>query len=43
MIQYRNGNADITLYGDGTRIIETDDSILKLDTPLNIDIMVSFL
>ena len=41
MIQYRNGNADITLYDDGTRIIETDDSILKLDTPLNIDIRVS--
>jgi len=41
MIQYRNGNADITLYDDGTRIIETEDSILRLDTPLNIDIRVS--
>jgi len=41
MIQYRNGNADITLYEDGTRFIETEDSILRLDTPLNIDIRVS--
>lgn len=41
MIHYKNGNADITLYGDGTRIIETDDDVLKLDTPLNIDIRVS--
>lgn len=41
MIHYKNGNADITLYGDGTRIIETDDSTLRLDTPLNIDIRVS--
>lgn len=38
MIQYLNGNANITLYEDGTRIIETQDDYLNLDQPLNIDI-----
>jgi len=38
--QYRNGNADIELYKDGTRIIQFEDK-LQLDYPLNIDIRVS--
>jgi hypothetical protein len=38
--EYKNGNADIKLYDDGTRVIEYDD-VLNLDTPLNIDIKVS--
>lgn len=40
MIKYQNGNAHITLYGDGTRIIETEGDYLDLDQPLNIDIRV---
>jgi hypothetical protein len=37
---YQNGNADIELFEDGTRIIQFEDN-LKLDYPLNIDIRVS--
>lgn len=37
--EYKNGNADIILYEDGTRVIEYDNQ-LNLDTPLNIDIKV---
>lgn len=37
---FRNGNAEITIYNDGTRIIEFEDQ-LQLDWPLNIDIRVS--
>ena len=39
--QYQNGNADIKLYDDGTRIIECVDDQLKLNFPLNIDIRIS--
>lgn len=38
--EYKNGNANIKLYGDGTRIIEYDGT-LQLDVCLNIDIRVS--
>lgn len=37
---YQNGNANIKIHDDGTRIIEFEDE-LKLDSPLNIDIRVS--
>lgn len=37
---YKNGNADIKLYENGTRVIEYDDT-LKLEMCLNIDIKVS--
>jgi hypothetical protein len=40
LAEYKNGNADIKLYEDGTRVIEYDGE-LKLDLPLNIDIRVS--
>jgi hypothetical protein len=40
MINYQNGNGNITLKNDGTRIIEYENN-LKLDWPLNIDIRVS--
>jgi hypothetical protein len=40
MINYQNGNAHITLYEDGTRVIEYEGE-LKLDACLNIDIRVS--
>jgi len=40
LTKYQNGNADIELYDDGTRIIQFEDT-LNLDYPLNIDIRVS--
>jgi len=40
LAKYQNGNADITLYNDGTRIVQFEDE-LKLDYPLNVDIRVS--
>lgn len=40
MIQYQNGNANITLKEDGTRIIDYVND-LQLEYPLNIDIRVS--
>lgn len=39
--KYKNGNAEITLSSDGTRVIEYPDSGIRLDYPLNIDIRVS--
>src|SRR5574343_495918 len=39
MIMYKNGNANITLYNDGTRIVEFENK-LQLEYPLNIDIRV---
>lgn len=36
-----NGNASITLYTDGTRIVEYPDSGLVLDYPMNVDIRLS--
>lgn len=42
LYSYKNGNADITIYRDGTRIIDyPDNENIKLDFPLNIDIRVS--
>ena len=38
--KFQNGNAEIEIQQDGTRIIEFKDK-LKLDWPLNIDIRVS--
>lgn len=38
---YKNGNATVTLFDDGTRIVESQDDQLKLDYPLNIDIRLS--
>lgn len=40
LAEYKNGNADIKLHEDGTRVIEYDGE-LNLDWPLNIDIRVS--
>lgn len=40
LTKYTNGNADISLFSDGTRHIEYDGD-LKLDMALNIDIRVS--
>jgi hypothetical protein len=36
---YNNGNAMIELHGDGTRVIQFENT-LELDYPLNIDIRV---
>lgn len=37
LIEYKNGNASVRLYEDGTRILEYEQS-LELDQPLNLDI-----
>lgn len=39
--KYVNGNCDIEIYEDGTRVISTDDDFLSLEYPLNVDIRVS--
>lgn len=39
--EYKNGNAQITLYADGTRIIRTEDDILNFEYPLNNDITIT--
>lgn len=36
-----NGNAQITLFDDGTRIIASNDDCLNLDTPLSLDIKLT--
>jgi hypothetical protein len=41
MFSYTNGNAKISIFDNGTRHIESDDDVLKLEYPLNIDIRVS--
>jgi hypothetical protein len=40
LAEYKNGNANIKLHEDGTRVIEYDGE-LKLEFPLNIDIKVN--
>lgn len=40
MITYKNGNSEITLQSDGSRVISFENE-LKLDYPLNLDIRVS--
>jgi hypothetical protein len=40
MYSYKNGNALISIYNDGTRIVEFENK-LNLEYPLNIDIRVS--
>ena len=40
LITYKNGNADITLSNNGTRVIEFEND-LQLEYPLNIDIRIS--
>ena len=39
--KYQNGNATVTLYNDGTRIIETEDNEFNFDYPCNIDLKVT--
>lgn len=39
--QYSNGNAEVILYKDGTRIISYPDEGMRLDFPLNIDITIT--
>lgn len=40
LAEYANGNADVTLYADGTRIIRSSGE-LALEWPLNVDIRIS--
>lgn len=41
LAHYKNGNAEIVLFEDGTRIIQSDDDKLNLECPLNIDCKLS--
>lgn len=41
LYSYVNGNANVTIFNDGTRIIETENDVLELETPNNLDIRVS--
>lgn len=41
LTKYRNGNATVELYDDGTRVITTPDPSFNFEFPLNIDIRVS--
>jgi len=39
--EYKNGNAEIKIYSDGTRICETEDDEFKFEVPLNMDIKIT--
>lgn len=41
LAHYTNGNAEVVLFEDGTRIIQSDDDKLNLERPLNIDCKLS--
>ena len=41
LAHYTNGNAEVVLFEDGTRIIKSDDDKLNLERPLNIDCKLS--
>ena len=41
LFEIENGNAIVTLYEDGTRVVETDDDFLDLKQPLSLDINIS--
>ena len=39
--EYKNGNANVKIYTDGTRVIETEDDDFFFDTALNCDIKIT--
>lgn len=39
--KYKNGNADICIFDDGTRICKTEDDEFNYDFPLNIDVTIT--
>lgn len=41
LYKYKNGNATVTIYNDGTRICETEDDEFKFDFPMNMDIKIT--
>lgn len=41
LYKYKNGNAFVTIYNDGTRICETEDDEFKFDFPMNMDIKIT--
>lgn len=41
LYEYKNGNANVTIYNDGTRVCETEDDEFKFDFPMNMDIKIS--
>ena len=38
---YKNGNAEVRIYSDGTRICETEDDEFQFNLPMNMDIKIS--
>ena len=41
LYKYQNGNANVEIYEDGTRICETDDDKFDFEYPLNMDVKIS--
>lgn len=41
LYKYKNGNAIVTIYNNGTRICETEDDEFKFDFPMNMDIKIT--
>lgn len=41
LTKYKNGNYYVTLYEDGTKVIETPDNFLKAETPDNFDCKIT--
>ena len=39
--KYKNGNANVKIYNDGTRICETEDDEFKFEFPMNMDIKIT--
>lgn len=39
--KYKNGNANITIFSDGTRICQTEDDEFNYEFPLNIDVTIT--
>lgn len=41
LYEYQNGNTNVTIYNDGTRICETEDDEFEFAYPMNMDIKIS--
>lgn len=41
LCEYKNGNTNVKIYNDGTRICETKDDEFKFDFPMNMDIKIT--
>lgn len=41
LVEYKNGNTTVTLYKNGTRVLETEDQDFNFEFPLNNDVIIS--